>query len=559
MKRFLYIISALMVSVVAMGQTTQGLTGKYINFAGGLQASEAFKLPVYSTNPSQNGLGNQGRIWFDPVLNKFRGHDGTTVSSLCRENSVTLQMALNNGSVAITNQATLIEYQDGTDMANVYVGDGTVDLNANDAQFHMNGTGADINVPLSLLAPPTEPNHAARYGETIPLSGTVAGSPVRGDVEMTETAKGLFIKGATKGDYSSIYFGEDGICINSVTISDNTSVNIGYGSLEISSTLSKFQGATYDGDYSANFEDRSLVDKKFVIDYVAAHAGGGGGGTVTSVTGISGETTVANGTTTPVIGISSAYTAARDSYADSAAASAASGKQNTLVSGTNIKTVGGVTLLGSGDVSQVQNSLAASTTLAPSVTAVNNALLYFPRIIFASTTSYPGTGATSAILLKAVPISANDLSNGTIQTDLRARFTGNAGTKQILLYMNTSASLTGATLLASGLIYNSSITSGNLHRMFSLNGTTLRGYAPIVQNIYPTTPTQPDLNVTYNPANQYYIIAACINGNSADTTTLDMFNITFTKATDNETLHRIQHNNGNGAVRCRTLKRRRIR
>jgi len=43
---------------------------------------------------------------------------------------------------------------------------------------------------------------------------------------------------------------------------------------------------------------------------------GTGNGTVTSVTGVSGETTVATGTTTPVIGIASAYTAARDAVAN---------------------------------------------------------------------------------------------------------------------------------------------------------------------------------------------------------------------------------------------------
>lgn len=57
-----------------------------------------------------------------------------------------------------------------------------------------------------------------------------------------------------------------------------------------------------------------------------------------------------------------------------AAQAALDAKQNALVSGTNIKTVGGVSLLGSGNVTEVQNSLTASTTLAPSVTAVNTGL-----------------------------------------------------------------------------------------------------------------------------------------------------------------------------------------
>lgn len=63
---------------------------------------------------------------------------------------------------------------------------------------------------------------------------------------------------------------------------------------------------------------------------------GYGTGTVTSVTGVDGETTVATGTTTPVIGISSTYTSARDAYADA----------------------------------KVANDLTSSTTVAPSKTAV---------------------------------------------------------------------------------------------------------------------------------------------------------------------------------------------
>ena len=52
-----------------------------------------------------------------------------------------------------------------------------------------------------------------------------------------------------------------------------------------------------------------------------------GNGTVTSVTGVSGETTVASGTTTPVIGIASAYTTARTNYADSKVLNTLSGSE----------------------------------------------------------------------------------------------------------------------------------------------------------------------------------------------------------------------------------------
>ena len=84
----------------------------------------------------------------------------------------------------------------------------------------------------------------------------------------------------------------------------------------------------------------------------------GSGGTVTSVaaltlgtTGTDLSSTVANGTTTPVITLNVPTASAANRGALSAADwSTFNGKQAALVSGTNIKTVGGVSLLGSGDV-----------------------------------------------------------------------------------------------------------------------------------------------------------------------------------------------------------------
>lgn len=78
--------------------------------------------------------------------------------------------------------------------------------------------------------------------------------------------------------------------------------------------------------------------------------------------------------------------------------------QPTLVSNTNIKTVGGVTLLGSGNVTEVQNSLTASTTLAPSVTAVNTALGLKADLVspaFTGTPTAPTPTTTTSIANKS--------------------------------------------------------------------------------------------------------------------------------------------------------------
>ena len=73
-------------------------------------------------------------------------------------------------------------------------------------------------------------------------------------------------------------------------------------------------------------------------------------GTVTSVTGTA--PVVSSGGTTPAISMAAATTSV-NGYLTSTDWTTFNGKQATLVSGTNIKTVGGVSLLGSGDVGTI--------------------------------------------------------------------------------------------------------------------------------------------------------------------------------------------------------------
>ena len=73
-------------------------------------------------------------------------------------------------------------------------------------------------------------------------------------------------------------------------------------------------------------------------------------GTVTSVTGTA--PVVSSGGNTPVISMAAATTSV-NGYLTSTDWTTFNGKQATLVSGTNIKTVGGVSLLGSGDVGTI--------------------------------------------------------------------------------------------------------------------------------------------------------------------------------------------------------------
>lgn len=151
---------------------------------------------------------------------------------------------------------------------------------------------------------------------------------------------------------------------------------------------------THDDRYYTETEVNTLLSNKFDTpsgspsDYLDGEGNPQpfptSSGTVTNVTGTTDEITVANGTTTPNIGISPTYTAARNSYADT----------------------------------KVENNLTASTTVAPSKSAVNTALAtkqnLFEKIgviyssnSWANLTDFTSDGAT-------VTVSSNKLSFTTV-------------------------------------------------------------------------------------------------------------------------------------------------
>jgi hypothetical protein len=159
-------------------------------------------------------------------------------------------------------------------------------------------------------------------------------------------------------------------------------------------------------------------------------------------------------------------------------------KQDTLVSGTNIKTVNGNSLVGSGDV----------TTN--------------PRIINANGLNLPGlTNQISASVL--IP-SGTLVANNTIH--IRSMVTKTAGTTggQVRLYINTTNSLTGATVIAtgSGMAGNNYIQ--HFWRSFFFDGSNLYLYS--TGNPVPTDLTQGPLTYySLNPANNYYLLFAVQN------------------------------------------------
>jgi len=154
------------------------------------------------------------------------------------------------------------------------------------------------------------------------------------------------------------------------------------------------------------------VDHPFNTAGLADIGSTGGSGTVTSVTGVSGEITVENGTTTPVIGISPTYTAARDAVANG----------------------------------RVQNSLAASTTIAPSATAINAEFYKYAKTALIDINNYQIFGSvvgSSESIIKTYTITANTMSNGymTLETVLENNLQN--GTKVLRVYITNSPTISG--------------------------------------------------------------------------------------------------------------------
>jgi hypothetical protein len=163
-------------------------------------------------------------------------------------------------------------------------------------------------------------------------------------------------------------------------------------------------------------------------------------------------------------------------------------KQDTLVSGTSIKTVNSTSLLGSGDITTNPRTLAS----------VNGSNLI---------------GLTNQISA-SVLIPANTIStNNTIYIKALLTKTAGSSTSTPRVYINTTNSLTGATLLASGILMNTTIYFQRFERNIFFDGTNLNGYNSALStgNDYASSA----ITLTaFNPATPYYLIFAVQNSST---------------------------------------------
>jgi hypothetical protein len=159
--------------------------------------------------------------------------------------------------------------------------------------------------------------------------------------------------------------------------------------------------------------------------------------------------------------------------------------QPTLVSGTNIKTVNGNSLVGSGNVTTNPRTLASVN--GSNLTGNTNQISAFYRI----------AGGTL-------------VANNTIY--IKNLLTKTAGTTSSTarIYINTSNSLTGATQIATAGV----MTSTNYHQRFERNiffdGTNLNIYSPSNGIAHDLVAGAISL-YSFNPANDYFLIFAVQN------------------------------------------------
>jgi hypothetical protein len=196
--------------------------------------------------------------------------------------------------------------------------------------------------------------------------------------------------------------------------------------------------------------------------------------------------------------------------------SALNGKQATLVSGTSIKTVNSTSLLGSGDVA-VQPTLVSGTNIK---TVNGNSLLGSGDVTIngnpKTLTSMVGSNLTGT----ANQISASyRIAGGTIATNnsiyIRNLLTKTAGStaSTARMYINTSNSLTGATLLATAGSMTTTTYIQRFERNFYFDGTNLYVYNP--SNAISTDLTSGTLtSVAFNPAIDYFLIFAVQNSST---------------------------------------------
>jgi hypothetical protein len=167
---------------------------------------------------------------------------------------------------------------------------------------------------------------------------------------------------------------------------------------------------------------------------------------------------------------------------------AQSGLQPTLVSGTNIKTINSTSLLGSGNI-----NVQGNPRTLESVNGLNL------------------TGTAIQISASVLIPAGTLVANNTIY--IKNLLTKTAGTTSSngRIYINTSNSLTGATVIATASGMSGTNYHQRLERNFYFDGTNLFCYSPS-NGVSSDLVQGPIFLYSFNPAVNHYLIFAIQNG-----------------------------------------------
>ena len=162
-------------------------------------------------------------------------------------------------------------------------------------------------------------------------------------------------------------------------------------------------------------------------------------------------------------------------------------KQDTLVSGTNIKTINSTSLLGSGDI-----TIAGAS---PYTTVGNSAGILV-------------NNSTANTISASILIPANTLvATKVLQLRAQVRKVGGTGTANIRFYINTTNSLVGATQIGQAQNMTGAGQMQRVMRDFYITISSLQCYLP-TNAIATDVSSGAMTNVAYVLATPYYLIGA---------------------------------------------------
>jgi len=239
---------------------------------------------------------------------------------------------------------------------------------------------------------------------------------------------------------------------------------------------------------------------------------------------------------------------------DQAANQGKNGKQDTLVSGTNIKTINGGSILGSGDLSVssaaswggITGTLSSQSDLntalngkqdtlvsGTSIKTVNgNSLLgsgnvsIGPRLLGFSGVNGTNSSSNAVTICHSLMIPANTLgTNNILQLVFRMnRVSGNTGQMYGRIYFNTSNSLTGASLLNNIFQMNGGSVQflGYVERNFSYNGTNLVTYQ---NNAFSEFTTGSALSIPFNRTVNNWVLFTMQAQSVSEIANIDLFKV----------------------------------